>query len=227
MNPALSQNLDNSFGGKGGMNFPVAYEDDGLLVIDKPPGLLVIATPKNERRTLTALLNETAKEKEGARRLYPCHRLDRETSGLIIYAKGKSIQKKMMDEFRAGRVKKTYFAFVQGALPKDQGRIDSPVEGKRSTTCYQVLERRKNFSVILVHPLSGRTNQIRIHFKRIGHPLVGESKFAYRRDYKLRHKRVCLHAASLLFTHPATKKNTRIDCELAPDLRTFLETHNA
>ena len=84
------------------MNIPIIYEDEWLLVADKPSGLLTVPTPKNEKRTLTSILN-----------LYPCHRLDRETSGLIIYAKDKSTQQKMMDEFRGRKVKKTYLAFVR------------------------------------------------------------------------------------------------------------------
>ena len=89
------------------MNIPVVYEDDWLLIADKPAGLLTIPSPGKVRRTLTGILNEDLKKKGLLYRLHPCHRLDRETSGLIIYAKGKSVQKKMMDEFRNGKVKKT------------------------------------------------------------------------------------------------------------------------
>ncbi len=207
------------------MNIPVVYEDDWLLAVDKPAGLLVIPTPKKETRTLTSILNIEAKDKGADWRLHPCHRLDRETSGVILYAKGKSIQKKMMDEFKAGRVKKTYTAFVQGSLPKDKGLLQDPIDGLSSATEYELIERRKDFSIVRIRPLTGRKNQIRIQFKNIGHPLVGESRFAFRRDFELRAKRTCLHASVLEFTHPVTKKSMRIPSELAADLKKFLEKH--
>ena len=207
------------------MNIPIAYEDDWLLVVDKPSGLLVIPAPKKEGRTLTGILNEDLEKRGELYRLHPCHRLDRETSGLIIYAKGKSIQKKMMDEFRYKKVKKTYIAFAQGLLRQAQGEIRIPIEGLAATTRYKIIERRRDFAVVAVNPLTGRTNQIRIHFKRIGHPLVGETKFAFRRDAVLKAKRVCLHAQSLEFIHPLTKKTIRVDTDLPADLGEFLRRH--
>jgi len=197
------------------MNIPAVYEDNWLLVVDKPSGLLSIPTPKKEKRTLTSIL-----------RMHPCHRLDRETSGLIIYAKGKSIQKKMMDEFKQRKVLKTYIAFVQGILPRNHGEINTPIEGQRAITRYKIIEVRRNFSVAEVMPLTGRTNQIRIHFKNIGHPIVGETKFAFRKDFKLKAKRLCLHAKALEFMHPVTKKNVSLSIDLAKDLKEFLERYD-
>jgi len=207
-------------------NIPVLYEDDWLLIVDKPSGLLTIPTPKNESRTLTSILNADSKSKGLSYRLHPCHRLDRETSGLIIYAKGKSAQKKMMELFKQKKIKKTYIAFVQGKLPLDRGDIGYPIDGRDALTEYRVLEIRKNFSILKITPLTGRTNQIRIHFKDIGHPLVGEAKFAFRRDYLLKAKRICLHAKELQFIHPITNKNISLDSELPRDLLKFLEDHS-
>ena len=194
-------------------NIPIIYEDNWLLVVDKPSGLLTIPTPKKESRTLTSIL-----------KAHPCHRLDRETSGLIIYAKGKSTQKKMMQEFKDKRVKKKYIAFVQG-YPKNQGEIKNPIEGRLSLTRYKVIEKRKDFSILEALPLSGRTNQLRIHFKQIGHPILGDTRFAFRRDFKIKAKRLCLHAQSVEFTHPITGKLIRLEAELAQDLKEFLKTH--
>ena len=176
------------------MNIPVVYEDNWLLVVDKPPGLLVIPTPKKEQRTLNSILNEDLKKRGLSYLAHPCHRLDRETSGLIVYAKGKSIQKKMMALFQQKKVKKTYIAFVQGNLKQNQGEISQPIEGASAITQYKVIEKRKDFSVVELNPLTGRTNQIRMHLKGVGHPIVGESKFAFRKDYALKAIRVCLHA---------------------------------
>jgi len=197
------------------VNIPVVYEDAWLLVADKPSGLLVIPTPKNEKRTLTSILG-----------LHPCHRLDRQTSGLIIYAKGKSIQKKMMDEFKQKKVKKTYIAFVQGNVSRNQGQIQNPIEGLNAITKYKVIQRKKDFTVVEVMPLTGRTNQIRIHFKQIQHPVVGETRFAFRRDFALKAKRLCLHAKALEFIHPITKESIQLSIDLAKDLKEFLNSHD-
>lgn len=185
-----------------------------MLVVDKPAGLLTIPTPKNEPRTLTSILG-----------LYPCHRLDRETSGLIIYAKGKSIQKKMMDLFKEKKVSKSYIAFVQGRVTGLQGEIKNRIEGLSAVTRYRVIEQRNNFSIVRVSPVTGRTNQIRIHFKLIGHPLLGEKKFAFRRDFKLKANRLCLHAKALEFIHPVSHKVISLDSELPQAMKNFLEKH--
>jgi len=208
------------------MNIPIAYEDDWLLVADKPSGLLVIPTPRHEQRTLTSILNEDLEKRGLAYRLHPCHRLDRETSGLIIYAKGKSVQKKMMDEFKHKKVNKTYIAFLQGTLSKNEGQINNPIEGLNAITKYKVMQRRKGFTMAEVMPLTGRTNQIRIHFKNIGHPVVGETKYAFRRDFKLKAKRLCLWAKKLEFLHPLTCKRINITSKLDDYLKVFLDTHN-
>ena len=196
------------------MNIPIVYEDNWILVANKPSGLLTIPTPKNETRTLTSILG-----------LHPCHRLDRETSGLIIYAKGKSIQKKITELFKNRKVKKTYIAFAQGVLSKDQGEIKNMIESMSAITRYKVIQRRKDFSIVEVNPLTGRTNQIRIHFKQLGHPIVGESKYVFRKDFALRAKRLCLHAKELEFTHPYTGKLIKLTADLPVELNDFLNKH--
>jgi len=207
------------------MNIPVVYEDDWLLVVNKPAGLLSVPTPKNEARTLTSILNRDAEEKGKKYKLHPCHRLDRQTCGLMIYAKAKSIQKKMMDAFRDRMVAKKYIAFVHGRLPHLEGQVSSAIEGKSALTKYKVLKEKSNYSVVEVTPLTGRTNQIRIHFKNIQHPLVGEDKFVFRKDFALRFKHVCLEAKELNFKHPLTGKELKISIDLAQDLKDFLESH--
>jgi 23S rRNA pseudouridine1911/1915/1917 synthase len=205
------------------VNIPIVYEDDWLLVLDKPSGLLVIPTPRKETRTLTSILNDDARERGLTYRLYPCHRLDRETSGLIIYAKTKSVQEKVMDLFRNREISKMYIAFVRGRLVRRQGEINRPVDGKSAVTCYQVIDERKDFSVVELFPQTGRKNQVRVHFMEIGHPLVGETKFARRKDSPVKIKRVCLHAAALSFRHPFTGKQIVLESSLPADLARILE----
>jgi len=206
------------------VNIPIVYADEWLVVVNKPSGLLTIPTPKKESRTLTSILNEELRTKGLSYRLHPCHRLDRETSGLIIYAKGKSFQKKMMAEFKNRRVRKTYLAFVRGLPAPPQGEIRRPIDGLSAKTRYKVIEKRKNFAIVEVEPLTGRTNQVRIHFQKIGHPLLGEAKFAFRRDFKIKAKRVCLHAQALSFRHPITRKIINLTADLPEDMKKILES---
>ena len=196
------------------MAIPIIYEDDWILIADKPSGLLTVPTPKNESRTLTSILN-----------LYPCHRLDRDTSGLIIYAKSKVVQKKMMEAFKLRRVKKTYIAFVRG-LPKIEGSIHNRIDGISAQTSYKVIEKRKEFAIVEVKPQTGRTNQIRIHFKAIGHPVLGETKFAFRRDFRVKAKRLCLHAERLEFNHTVSGKALSLESDLPEDLKDFLRKND-
>ncbi|MDD5173667.1 MAG: RluA family pseudouridine synthase [Candidatus Omnitrophota bacterium] len=214
-----------------GKRYKIVYEDEQLIVVDKPSGMLVIPTPKRETNTLTDLLNRDLDELRsgpGQANAYPCHRIDRETSGLIVYAKGKSIQRIMMDEFKKRAVKKTYIAFVNGRVAKDFDIINKRIYNRNknrfdeAVTKYKTIERREGFTIIEAEPVTGRTNQIRIHFKEIGHPLVGESVYAFRKDFKLKFKRVALHASYIRFTHPATKKLLEFLSPMPGDMEAFL-----
>lgn len=207
------------------MNIPIIYEDEWLLVVDKPSGLLTIPSPKKESRTLTSILNDDLKNNKIPYRLHPAHRLDRETSGLIIYAKGKAMQQQMMEYFRQKKVKKVYIIFVRGHIKKGSGQIRFSLEGRPALTEYKVIAKRKEFDIVEARPLTGRTNQIRIHFKMIGHPILGETKFAFRKDFQLKAKRLCLHAQKLEFMHPVTNKNISLEAGLPQGLSEFLNKH--
>ncbi|MFH1578450.1 MAG: RluA family pseudouridine synthase [Candidatus Omnitrophota bacterium] len=196
------------------MNIPVVYEDNWLLAVDKPSGLLTIPAPKKQTRTLLKILNDDLKNRGLVYRLHPCHRLDRNTSGIIILSKGKSIQKAMMQAFKERKINKTYFAFVNGKLLKGQGIIRNPVGGRPAVTRYQVIQRFPDFTAVRIQPLTGRKNQIRRHFKQIGYPIIGDDRFAFRRDFKIRAKRLCLHAQGLSFCHPVTGKTICLETEL-------------
>lgn len=207
-------------------NIAVVYEDGYFLILDKPAGLLSVAGPDKEARDLTRILNAELKRQSVSYRLHPCHRLDKETSGLIIYAKGKSAQKKMMQLFQEKLVKKIYIAFLQGKPAQNQGKINLPIDGLSAVTQYRIIHKAGDFSVAEVFTATGRKNQIRLHFKSIGHPLVGETRFAFRRDYKLRAKRACLHAKSLEFVHPFSKQTLQVVSELPKDMKNFLQKHS-
>lgn len=201
----------------------IVYDDNFIVVANKPSGVLTIPSPKNEKYTLTSLLNQMLKKGPSTPNLYPCHRLDRDTSGLIIYAYGKSIQKKMMEQFRQKKVKKKYIAFLQGFLAKNEGIINYKIDNQPALTKYKILQKRTSgFSVAEVEPITGKTNQIRLHFKMLGHPLIGERKFAFGKDFPLRFKRTALHAAQINFVHPLSKKTMYFKKEIPLDMKEFL-----
>jgi 23S rRNA pseudouridine1911/1915/1917 synthase len=213
---------------------PKLFEDEWYVVFDKPARLVVIPTPHGESRTLTSIVNEQFR-KEGLPKLHPCHRLDRDTSGAIIFAKGKQNQQRMMDLFAEHKVKKMYVAFVQGRLRQKHGEFRGAVSdfderrfhkyaaAKPATTLYSVVEEHRDFSVAEVELVTGRTNQIRIHFAGAGHPLVGEQKYAFRRDFALKFRRAALHAVTVEWTHPFTGKRISVSSPLPEDMVDLLK----
>lgn len=210
--------------------YNIVYEDGYLIVVNKPSGMLVVPTPKRETNTLTDLLNDELDSRGVKINAYPCHRIDRETSGLVIYAKGKSIQQDMMEQFKRHLVKKTYIALVHGIVRKNSDTMKGNIYNQRRRktelmiTKYRVLERRTDFTIAEVEPVTGRTNQIRIHFKELRHPLVGESVYAFRKDFKLRFKRVALHAKAIEFKHPVTGKGMNFNLPLPDDMVNFMHS---
>ncbi|MDP2981662.1 MAG: RNA pseudouridine synthase [Candidatus Omnitrophota bacterium] len=209
--------------------YDIVYEDERIIIVNKPPGILVVPTPKGETNTLTDLLNQELDRRGAQVQAYPCHRIDRETSGLIIYAKSKPVEQAMMEQFKKHLVKKTYIAFAHGIVRKNSDTLKGNVynQKRRKTelmiTKYRVIERRKDFTIVEVKPFTGRTNQIRIHFKELGHPLVGESVYAFRKDFKLKFKRTALHAKALEFIHPVTGIKMNFDLPLADDMVNFIQ----
>lgn len=170
-------------------------------------------------------------------KLHPCHRLDRDTSGVIIFAKGKKAQQDMMALFEARKIKKIYRAFVYGKLDKMSGEICKAVLDqeerhfrknsvpKSAITRYKVLGQYEGFADLEVELLTGRTNQIRIHFSEAGHPLVGERKYAFGRDHDIKFRRVALHAASVSWTDPVSGRKICVESLLPKDLRSFQEKY--
>ena len=210
----------------------VLYEDEQFMVFDKPAGLLVIPTPQNESNTLVNIVNHQHKNDHW--KLHPCHRLDRETSGVILFAKGKHNQQLAMDAFQRKSVKKIYYAFVQGRLLKPSGELRSNIRdldqkrfhkhsaGQFAVTRYKLLKAQKHFSVVQIEPITRRTNQIRIQFKQIGHPLVGDRKYSFGRDFVVKFRRTALHAHSLEWKNPVTNQFIKITSPLPEDMEVFL-----
>ena len=224
------------------IQIPVLYEDENCLVFNKPSGLLVIPTDKNEDRTLVNIANEQqgrglspGAQGDSPLHLYPAHRLDRDTTGVILFAKGRDNQEKLMQFFKEKQVNKTYIAFVHGHVAEPRGKIRIPIKdfhqrkfqqhlpAQSALTHYEVEEYHKDFTVVKVMPITGRTNQIRIHFVKIGYPLVGEDKYAFRRDFALRFRRTALHAMRLEWPRMDGKGMIMVEAPLATDMADFLK----
>ena len=214
---------------------PVLYEDENCLVYNKPSGLLVIPTDKDEHHTLENIVNQQQGRPQP--HIYPAHRLDRDTSGVILFAKGKDCQQKLMQFFKDKQVHKTYIAFVHGHVVQPRGKIRIPIKdfyqrkfsrhlpAQSALTHYEVEDYHKDFTVVRVMPITGRTNQIRIHFAKIGHPLVGEDKYAFRRDFVLRFRRTALHALRLEWPQMTGAGMIKVEAPLAADMADFLEKY--
>ena len=215
---------------------PVLFENNHCVVFDKPAGLLVVPSPHNEKKTLESLVNAQYRKAQEPH-LFPCHRLDRDTTGAILFAKGRENQKILMDVFRKRQVRKSYIGLVHGRVKRPQGSLCSRIKsfeeekyskneaGKQAITKYKVLQLKKGFSVMEFEPLTGRTNQIRIQFKAIGHPLLGERKYVIARDFELKFRRPALHACVLQWKDPFERKTITIESKLPKDIKEFIQRH--
>lgn len=220
----------------------ILYEDDHLAVIDKPAGLVVHPGDGNEQGTLVnailARYPQIAQIPYDARRRGIVHRLDKDTSGLIVIAKNAPAQLKLAEQFAKRTVEKTYLALVE-RIPKTlTGRIEAPIArdphqrkrmaviraGKPAITEYRVIdsEFREGQALLEVNLLTGRTHQIRVHLAFIGAPIVGDTVYGFRKQ-RLRIKRHFLHAAKLAFDHPVTGERLRFESPLPMALKNVLE----
>ncbi len=196
----------------------VLYEDRDILVVDKMCGLLTVSSEKIKENTAYYLLNEYVRKgnQKSKNRVFIVHRLDRDTSGVIIFAKNETSKHYLQQEWH--QFKKTYYAVVHGTLTEKEGVITSylaensvhkmysvadPGKGKLSRTSYKVLTESKEYSLLEIDLLTGRKNQIRVHLSEKGCPVVGDKKYGQKQKGI---KRLSLHAASLAITHPHSKK---------------------
>jgi 23S rRNA pseudouridine1911/1915/1917 synthase len=211
----------------------VLFEDEDLLVASKPSGLLSVPTPGAPGNTLLDVLAA-----EGRPGLLPVHRLDRDVSGLVVLAKHEAARAALEHLFRGRAVKKIYWALVRGRLRPDTGSFEDPIRdegararveprGKPALTRWRVLARQAATSVVEVELVTGRYNQIRLHFAHHDQALVGERKYARGKDDPLRGKRVALHAWKLAFPHPLRGHRIELEAPLPADLRELLANAQA
>ena len=210
----------------------ILFEDEDVLVIDKPVGLVVHADGKTEEPNLCDWIlknypkledvGEPLVLKEGTEIKRPgiVHRLDRETSGVLIIAKNQGSFLFLKEQFQNRKIKKIYNSFVWGEMKEEKGEINRPIGRSRkdfrlwsaqrgtrgklreAITEYRVLKKNKDFSFLEINLKTGRTHQIRVHMKAVNHPVVGDNLYAPKRDFALGFERVALHAFSVSFVLP-------------------------
>lgn len=207
----------------------ILYEDEHLAVVVKPCGMVVHPAAGNEDGTLVnALLHHLDSLGGIGGELRPgiVHRLDKDTSGLLLVAKNDAAQLALSEQLSARTMEKHYRALVEGSLKEDAGRIEAAIarskkdrkkmavdeEGREAVTEWTVLSRGRGVTLLDVHILTGRTHQIRVHMRHIGHPVCGDPIYGSAKGAKV--SRLMLHAYSLTFTHPATGERLTFTADL-------------
>jgi len=208
----------------------IRHEDTDILVIEKPPGLLSIASPSEPERTAYAILTDHVRQgnRHSRERVWIVHRLDRETSGLMVFAKNEKSKTALQKDWDA--VVKKYYAVVEGAPPSDAGTFDSHLdesnplkvyptqegpETRHAITHYRTMKKGKATTLVELTLETGRRHQIRVQLTEAGCPIVGDKKYGAQTNPI---KRIALHACTLRFKHPATNEEVRFDSPLPGDL---------
>jgi 23S rRNA pseudouridine1911/1915/1917 synthase len=219
----------------------ILFENDDLLVVNKPAGMVVHPSPGHEAGTLVHAVLGHVPGLEGIggeERPGVVHRLDKDTSGLILLAKNERAHRWLQDQFRLRKVEKTYLALVDGAPPTPTGRVEAPVgrdsahrkkmailppgKGREAASEYRTLERFKAHTLLEVHPLTGRTHQIRLHLAFLGCPIVGDRVYG-RKKLSLEISRHFLHAFRLRILLPGEKEPRTFEAQLPKALLEVIE----
>ncbi|MDD4894027.1 MAG: RluA family pseudouridine synthase [Candidatus Omnitrophica bacterium] len=215
----------------------IVYEDEDLAVINKHPGIVVHPAPGNPEHTLVNALLHHFKNLSDINPHRPgiVHRLDKETSGLLVIAKNNPAHLSLAKQFAAHSIKRKYIALVKGRVDFDENVIELPIgrhpykrknmsvgfgkNTKYAKTFYHTLKRGSDFSLLELEPFTGRTHQLRVHLAFLGHPILGDSKYGKNNEFS----RLALHAKYLGFTHPRTGKFVEFSCKLPLKFSEFLD----
>jgi len=212
----------------------IAFEDEYLVVVNKPPGLVVHPTKGYMTGTLAHALTYHWQAQGLPRVFRPVHRLDRDTSGLIVVALNPHVQQVLTEQHHSGEWEKYYLAVVNGELALTEGRIEAPIaragngsrariiapEGSPALTLWQRREVFSGASLVRAQLVTGRTHQIRVHFTHIGHPLIGDDVYSSPSPLIARQ---ALHASAIAFTHPVTRERVSLTAPLPGDMCALLE----
>ena len=206
----------------------IVFEDRDLIVIDKPAGLLTVATETEKRRTAYSILGEYVKEQDPTAKIFIVHRIDRETSGLLLFAKNEGIRDRIQETWMSTITERTYVAVVEGQVEPAAGTVTSwltesaafkvyssrkPDQGKRAVTHYRTIKGNRDYSLLSLSLETGRKHQIRVHLQDIGHPVVGDKKYGATSNPL---RRLGLHAQVLAFIHPVGNVPCRFESAVPP-----------
>lgn len=215
--------------------YRIVYEDAHVLVADKDPGVLTVPIPEKHSPNLKDLLDDHLASQK--REALPVHRIDRHTSGLVVFAKNRKAWKTLVAQFRARSPERVYLALVRGAVAQEAGTLRHRLElttggfrqrvvregGTEAVTHYRVVERLRGATLLEVRLESGLKNQIRVQFRAAGHPLVGDRHYEPEEAAEVDLGRQALHAWRLTFEHPETGKALTFEAAAAPDLQRLLQ----
>ena len=210
----------------------IFYEDNAVIVVNKPIGMLVHpATGIYTGTLVNALLYHSQNLSEGSEKFRPgiVHRLDQDTSGLLVVAKDNKTHQDLAKQFEEHSIMKRYIALVEGEIEFDQGVIDAAIgrnpfhrdkktvafdnTAKEAVTFYETLKRKNRVTLVALFPQSGRTHQLRVHMSHLGHPILGDVKYGKKQTFP----RLALHAQSLGFVHPKTKRYIEFSSTIPKD----------
>ena len=214
-------------------NINIIYEDKDIIVINKPSGLLTVATEKEKNKTAYHLVMEYLKKKNKNNRIFIIHRLDKDTSGIIMFAKNERAKHLYQDNWNDIVKKRCYYAVIDGKMENKEGTIKSYLKengnmvysvkdrsGKLAITEYKVLKERKNISLLDINLKTGRKNQIRVHMKENKTPILGDLKYGEKSKLI---NRLALHAYKLELINPVTKKLLIFEASMPNEIKTLFE----
>jgi 23S rRNA pseudouridine1911/1915/1917 synthase len=212
----------------------IVYEDDYLLVVNKPPFMSTIPSREHPTGTLANALLYYYDQQQLPTTIHVVTRLDRDTSGLLLVAKHRHVHHLLSELQKRGQIKRRYEAVCHGQLSQEKGTIDAPIgrksdsiierevreDGQRAVTHFQVIKRMQHYTHVSLQLETGRTHQIRVHMSHIGHPLVGDELYGGSRE-KL--SRQALHSKELSFFHPFVQKEYCFQSDLPEDMKRLIE----
>ena len=214
-------------------NIDIIYEDKDIIVINKPSGLLTVATEKEKNKTAYHLVMEYLKKKNKNNRIFIIHRLDKDTSGIIMFAKNERAKHLYQDNWNDIVKKRCYYAVIDGKMENKEGTIKSYLKengnmvysvkdrsGKLAITEYKVLKERKNISLLDINLKTGRKNQIRVHMKENKTPILGDLKYGEKSKLI---NRLALHAYKLELINPVTKKLLTFEINMPNEFKTLFK----
>ena len=214
--------------------FDILYEDDYIIVVNKPSGLLTIATEKEKEKTLYHIVREYIVNKDKNRRVFIVHRLDKDTSGIVIFAKDEKTKNMLQENWNDIVKLREYVAIVHGKMDKESATINQKLketktnlvyvshnnEGKEAITNYKLVKENDNYSMLNITIETGRKNQIRVALSSINHPIVGDKKYGLKGD---KEERLYLHANRLKIYYPKIKKEILFETQTPSEFKRIIK----